>query len=225
VCHGFVGNRMLRARGIEAERMLLEGALPQDIDGAIVEFGFPMGPFAMGDLAGLDVSWRMRKAQGLTAEIADRLCEAGRFGQKTSKGFYRYEAGSRAPHPDPEVEALIAEASARHGIARRTIDKQEILERLIFPMINEGARILEEGIAARPSDIDVIWVYGYGWPVWRGGPMYYADRLGLAPIREKLAEIAARSNDERLEPAPLITRLAAEGGSFASLAQAARSRT
>src|SRR5437870_6733064 len=183
VCHGFVGNRMLSARSIESERMLLEGALPQDVDGAIVEFGFPMGPFAMGDLAGLDVSWRMRKAQGLKSEIADLLCEAGRFGQKTGKGFYLYEAGSRTPRPDPEVESLIVEASARRGIARRSIDNEEIVERLIFPMINEGARILEEGIAARPGDIDVIWIYGYGWPVWRGGPVFYDDQVGLASIR------------------------------------------
>jgi 3-hydroxyacyl-CoA dehydrogenase len=224
VCHGFVGNRMLRARSIEAERMLLEGALPQDIDGAIVEFGFPMGPFAMGDLAGLDVSWRMRKAQGLTSEIADQLCEAGRFGQKTSKGFYLYEAGSRTPRPDPEVEKLIVETSARRGIARRPIGKQEIVERLIYPMINEGARILDEGIATRPGDIDVIWIYGYGWPVWRGGPMFYADRVGLAEIRDKLAEMAKRSNDERLEPAPLLSRLVSERRSLASLAEKAPGR-
>jgi 3-hydroxyacyl-CoA dehydrogenase len=224
VCHGFVGNRMLRARGIEAERMLLEGALPQDIDGAIVEFGFPMGPFAMGDLAGLDVGWRMRKAQGLKSEIADRLCEAGRFGQKTGKGFYLYEAGSRTPRPDPEVEKLVIEASARHGIARRPIDRQEILERLLYPMINEGARILEEGIAARPGDIDVIWIYGYGWPLWRGGPMFYADQVGLAAIRDKLAEIAARSKDARLEPAPLLDRLTSERRGFASLTEPARAR-
>jgi 3-hydroxyacyl-CoA dehydrogenase len=224
VCHGFVGNRMLRARSIEAERLLLEGALPQDVDGAIVEFGFPMGPFAMGDLAGLDVSWRMRKAQGLKSEIADQLCEAGRFGQKTGKGFYLYEAGSRTPRPDPEVEGLIVGTSTRRGVVRRPIDKKEIVERLIFPLINEGARILEEGIAARPGDIDVIWIYGYGWPVWRGGPMFYADRVGLASIRDRLAEMAGRSKDTRLAPGPLLARLAAEGRGFASLAEPMRSR-
>ncbi len=144
VCHGFVGNRMLSARGIEAEKLLLEGALPHEVDGALTEFGFPMGPFAMGDLAGLDVGWRMRKAQGTRAEIADQLCEQGRFGQKTGKGFYLYEAGSRTPKPDPDVEKLIVDTSAQLGIERRKIDKQEIIERLIFPMINEGARILEE---------------------------------------------------------------------------------
>ncbi|HEV3396992.1 MAG TPA: 3-hydroxyacyl-CoA dehydrogenase NAD-binding domain-containing protein, partial [Xanthobacteraceae bacterium] len=179
VTHGFVGNRMLHARGIEAERMLLEGALPQDVDGALTEFGFPMGPFAMGDLAGLDVGWRVRKASGAKAEIADALVEAGRYGQKTSRGFYRYEGGSRSPIPDAEVEKLIVEASVRHGVKRRNLDRKEIFERLIFPLINEGARILDEGIATRPGDIDVIWVYGYGWPVWTGGPMHYADRVGL----------------------------------------------
>ena len=186
VCHGFVGNRMLHTRGIEAERMLLEGALPQDVDGALTEFGFPMGPFAMGDLAGLDVGWRVRKASGAKAEIADALVDAGRYGQKTGRGFYRYEGGSRSPLPDPDVEKLIVEASVRHGIKRRNLDRKEIFERLIFPMINEGARILDEGIAMRPGDIDVIWVYGYGWPVWTGGPMHYADRVGLPYIRERI---------------------------------------
>jgi 3-hydroxyacyl-CoA dehydrogenase len=214
VCHGFVGNRMLRARSIEAERLLLEGALPHEVDGALTEFGFPMGPFAMSDLAGLDVSWRMRKAQGVRAEIADALCEQGRFGQKTSKGFYLYEAGSRTGAPDPEVEHFIVAASKRLGIARRAIDKKEIVERLIFPMINEGARILEEGIAQRPGDIDVIWIYGYGFPVWRGGPMFYADQTGLPYIRDRLAELSTTTDDKRHEPAALLVRLAAENSTF-----------
>ncbi|MGH6665044.1 MAG: 3-hydroxyacyl-CoA dehydrogenase NAD-binding domain-containing protein, partial [Pseudolabrys sp.] len=162
--HGFVGNRMLGARSIEAERLLLEGALPHEVDGALTEFGFPMGPFAMGDLAGLDVGWRNRKSQGLRAEIADALCEAGHYGQKTGKGFYRYDANSRTALPDDDTKTLIVAASRRLGIARRAIDKKEIIERLIFPMINEGARILDEKIAQRPGDIDVIWVYGYGFP-------------------------------------------------------------
>jgi 3-hydroxyacyl-CoA dehydrogenase len=217
VCHGFVGNRMLRVRSIEAERLLLEGALPQDIDAALVNFGFPMGPFATGDLAGLDIGWRMRKAQGARAEIADQLCEAGRFGQKTGKGFYLYETGSRTPRPDPEVEQLIVATSKRLGIARRAIAGEEIVERLIFPTINEGARILEEGIALRPGDIDVIWIYGYGFPVWRGGPMYHADRVGLPHIRDRLAEFARRTGDRRHDPAPLLARLATEGRGFASL--------
>jgi len=221
VTHGFVGNRMLHARGIEAERMLLEGALPQDVDGALTEFGFPMGPFAMGDLAGLDVGWRVRKASGAKAEIADALVEAGRHGQKTGKGFYKYEGGSRSPIPDPDVEKLIVEASVRHGIKRRNLDRKEIFERLIFPLINEGARILDEGIAMRPGDIDVIWVYGYGWPVWTGGPMHYADRVGLPYIRDRLAEIAARAKNPKLEPAPLLAKLADGGGTFSSFKKAA----
>ncbi len=217
VCHGFVGNRMLRARSVEAERLLLEGALPQDVDGALTEFGFPMGPFAMADLAGLDISWRMRKAQGARAEIADQLCEAGRFGQKTQKGFYLYEAGSRTPRPDPAVEALIVATSKRLGISRRPFERQEIVERLVFPMINEGARILDEGIALRAGDIDVIWIHGYGFPVWRGGPMFYADTIGLPYVRDRLAAFARQTGDPRHEPAALLTRLASEGGGFGSL--------
>jgi 3-hydroxyacyl-CoA dehydrogenase len=217
VCHGFVGNRMLRVRSVEAERLLLEGALPQDVDGALTEFGFPMGPFAMGDLAGLDISWRMRKAQGAHAEIADQLCEQGRFGQKTGKGFYLYQEGSRTPVPDPEVEQLIIATSHRLGVARRTLDRKEITERLIFPMINEGARILEEGIAQRASDIDVIWVYGYGFPAWRGGPMFYADKIGLRYICDRLAEFVRQTGDRKHEPAPLLARLAAADQGFASL--------
>jgi 3-hydroxyacyl-CoA dehydrogenase len=216
VCHGFVGNRMLSPRQNQAERLLLEGALPRDVDAAAVEFGFPMGPFAMSDLAGIDVGWRIRKALGTRNEIADVLADMGRFGQKTGRGFYIYEKGSRSPIPDPEVEEIIAAASKRLGIARRQIDKKEIVERLIFPMINEGAKILDEGIAYRASDIDVIWVYGYGWPIWRGGPMYYADHLGLAYVRDQLANYAKVSGNKSLEPSPLLTRLAAENGTFAS---------
>jgi 3-hydroxyacyl-CoA dehydrogenase len=172
VCHGFVGNRMHRVRAVEAERLLLEGALPQDVDAALTDFGFAMGPFATADLAGLDVSWRMRKAQGLSAAIADLLCESGRFGQKTGRGFYLYTAGSRTPQPDPEVARLIAAEMERRGLAPRAIGKDEIVERLLFAMINEGARILAEGMARRSGDIDVIWVYGYGFPAHRGGPMH-----------------------------------------------------
>ncbi len=215
VCHGFVGNRMLSARGIEAEKLLLEGALPQDVDGALTEFGFPMGPFAMGDLAGIDVGWRSRKERGVRAEIADTLAEAGRFGQKTGKGFYLYEG--RTPKPDPEVEKLIVDASVRLGVKRRNISKQEIIERLIYPMVNEGARILEEGIALRSGDIDVIWLYGYGFPAWRGGPMHWADGVGLAKIRDRLKELAQSSGDKRHEPAALLNRLADEGGTFGAL--------
>jgi len=222
VCHGFVGNRMHRLRSVEAERALLDGALPQGVDAALTRFGFPMGPLAAADLAGLDISWSMRKAQGLRAEIADSLCELGRYGQKTAKGFYRYAEGSRAPLPDPEVEQLIVAASARLGIARRPIDADAIVERLLFPMINEGARILDEGIARRPGDIDVIWIYGYAFPAWRGGPMFYADRVGLAHIAERLRGFAAATGEERYAPAPLLARLAAEGRGFASLIETVR---
>ncbi|RWF86422.1 MAG: 3-hydroxyacyl-CoA dehydrogenase, partial [Mesorhizobium sp.] len=173
VCHGFVGNRMLAARGTESEALLLEGATPQQIDRVFTDFGWPMGPFQMGDLAGLDIGWRNRKARGETAMIADTLCEQGHFGQKTGRGFYLYENGSRTPAPNPEVEALIRDKAAEKGIAPRAIGADEIIERALYPMINEGAKILEEGIAARASDIDVVWVNGYGFPVGKGGPMFW----------------------------------------------------
>jgi len=216
VCYGFVGNRMLARRSVETEHLLLEGALPQQIDAAVTGFGFPMGPCAMMDLAGLDVGWRIRQGRGERALIEDALCDAGHYGQKTGKGYFRYEAGSRMPLPDAEVEKIILDAASRLGINRRPISEEEIVERMVLPMINEGARILEEGIAARPGDIDVIWVYGYGWPVWRGGPMHYADQLGLPHIRDRLRFYADRSGDETLRPAPLLDRLAAEGRNFAN---------
>jgi 3-hydroxyacyl-CoA dehydrogenase len=215
VCRGFVGNRMLARRQEAAERLLLDGALPHEVDRAFTDFGFPMGPLAVSDLAGLDISWRNRKALGIRAEIADTLCEMGRFGQKTGKGYYRYEPGSRTPVRDPEADAVVIAASRKLGRTRRNFTPDDIVEGLIFPMINEGARILEEGIAARASDIDVIWVRGYGFPVWRGGPMFYADRIGLAKIRERLQTFAQESGDETLKPAPLIEKLAAAGKGFA----------
>lgn len=219
VCDGFIGNRMLMRRTTELERLMLEGAMPSDIDAAITEFGFPMGACAMGDLAGLDVGWRIRKERGTTAPISDAICEQGRYGQKTGRGYFLYEPGSRVPLPDPEVEQLIIATSKALGIERRAIGAEEIIERMIYPMINEGAHILEEGIAMRPGDIDVVWIYGYGWPVWRGGPMFYADQVGLPHIAERLAFYAGRSGDKGLEPAPLLTRLAAEGKGFSSLSQ------
>lgn len=218
VCDGFVGNRMLAQRGKQSEKLLFEGALPQQVDAVVTKFGMPMGPFAMGDLAGLDIGWRSRKDRGIKSEIADALCEAGRFGQKTGKGYYKYEAGSRAPMPDPEVEKLIDETLLRLGRKKRVVSDDEILERMMYPMINEGAKILEEGIAARPSDIDVVWLYGYGWPIYRGGPMFWADTVGLKHIAERLAFYAKETNDPSLEPAPLLKKLAAEGKTFASLA-------
>ncbi len=215
VCYGFVGNRMLHQRSAQAERLLLEGALPQQVDRTLVDFGFPMGPFAMGDLAGLDVGWRIRKARGARgAPVADRLCELGRFGQKTGRGYYHYDAHDRVPKPDPEVERIIADVSTRAGVERRAISDEEILQRLLYPMVNEGARILEEGVAIRASDIDVIWVYGYGWPVYRGGPMYWADHVGLGTVRDRLLELRKRTGDELWTPAPLLSRLADQGKGF-----------
>jgi 3-hydroxyacyl-CoA dehydrogenase len=215
VCYGFAGNRMLSRRSRQGERLLIEGALPQEVDAAMVNFGNRMGPFAVGDLAGLDIGWRIRKAAGTKAPIADALCEQGRFGQKTGKGFYLYPEGARLGVPDPEVEGLIVKVSQELGVQRRPISEKEIVERLVFPMIDEGARILDEGIAARASDIDMIWIYGYGWPAWRGGPMYYADHAGLAYVASSLEAYAAASGDESLLPSPSLKQLAESGRTFA----------
>jgi 3-hydroxyacyl-CoA dehydrogenase len=217
VCDGFIGNRMLAKRGIEAERLILEGALPEQVDKVVTDFGLPMGPFAMSDLAGIDVSWRINIARGRQSPVSDKLAELGRFGQKTGRGYFIYEAGSRVPKPDPAVTQLILDTSKRLGIVRREISNPEILERMVYPMINEGARILDEGIAMRAGDIDIAWVFGYGWPVWRGGPMHYADGVGLAAIRDRLTVYAKASGDQTLEPAPLLSRLATDGKGFASL--------
>ena len=220
VCHGFIGNRMLEGYTREVRFLLEEGATPAGIDSAITEFGMAMGPCAMADLAGLDVSWRKRKADAHLRDpakrysaVADRLCERGRFGQKTGAGYYRYAEGSRTPIPDPEVEALIAEVAAEKGIARRSIGAEEIVARCLYPLVNEGARILEEGIALRASDIDVVWVYGYGFPAWRGGVMHWADRVGLGAIRDAVARFG--ETHDFWEPAPLLGRLADEGRGFA----------
>ncbi|SDA25436.1 3-hydroxyacyl-CoA dehydrogenase [Methylobacterium sp. UNC378MF] len=217
VCFGFVGNRMLERRSRAGERLLLEGALPHEVDAAVTGFGFRMGPFAMADLAGLDIGWRSRKDFGGRAPVADSLAEQGRFGQKTGRGFYLYPDGARTGTRDPEVEALIARVAAEHGVARRSFTADEIVARLMYPMVNEGARILEERIAARPGDIDTIWINGYNWPAWRGGPMHWADTVGLRTIAEALSRFAAETGDDSQEPAPLLKRLAAEGGSFAGL--------
>ena len=213
VCDGFVGNRMLAGRGREAEKLIFEGALPQQVDKVLYDFGFPMGPFAMGDMAGLDVGWRIRKARGTSSPVADRLCEMGRFGQKTGAGYFTYEAGSRVAIPDPEVEQIIIEEAAKLGIERREISDQEVLDRCLLPMINEGAKILEEGLAIRASDIDVIWVYGYGWPVYRGGPMFYADLVGLPAIHARMLEFQD-AYGAHWQPAASIAEMAADGGGF-----------
>lgn len=214
-CHGFVGNRMLARRSEQVDRVLLEGASPQEIDRALTDFGSKLGPCAMGDLAGLDISWRMRRATGRKAPAADALVEAGRLGQKTGKGYYRYGADVRVPQVDPEVAEIIERAAREAGIVRREISQDEILDRLILPMVNEGARILDDGIAARAGDIDVIWLNGYGFPRWRGGPMFYAQTRGLRDVVARLEELAAATGDASLEPAPLLRKLAAENGAFA----------
>ncbi len=216
-CFGFVGNRMLEARTRAAERLLVAGALPHEVDAALTGFGFKMGPFAMSDLAGNDIGWRSRKSRGKTAAVADAICERGWFGQKTGRGYYLYPEGTRAGQRDPEVEALIADVSAKEGVARRSFTSEEILARLLDPMVNEGARILEEGIATRSGDIDIVWLTGYNWPAWRGGPMHWAEAVGLDVIVRRLEEQAAESGDASLEPAPLLRRLAAEGKGFSAL--------
>ncbi len=221
VCHGFVGNRMLSARSAENEDLLLEGATPAQIDKVFTDFGWPMGPFAMGDLAGLDIGWRNRKALGKTAPIADALCEQGRFGQKTGKGFYIYEEGSRTPKTDPHVETLIEETARAKGINRRTISDEEITERTLYPLINEGARILEEEIAARASDIDIVWTNGYGFPIGKGGPMFYADTIGLKTIVDRLDHWHGKTGRQVFKPAALLRKLADEGEIFSALGKKA----
>ena len=214
VCYGFVGNRMLHQRGLQAEKLILEGALPHQVDKVLTDFGFPMGPFAMGDLAGLDVGWRIRKGRGVKSPVADRICELGRFGQKTGAGYFRYDKGDRTPIPDPDVEKIITEVAAEQSIVRRHIGDEEIRERLLYPMVNEGAKILEEKIAIRASDIDVIWVYGYGWPVYRGGPMFWADAIGLRALRDRMLAFKKQTGDAFWTPAPLLDRLADAGKGF-----------
>ncbi len=222
VCDGFIGNRMLHGYFREAGFLLEEGALPQQVDKVIEDFGFAMGPFRVGDLAGLDVGWYIRKRQAATrrphlrySKVADQICELGRFGQKTGAGWYRYEAGDRTPIPDPAVEALIVKASKEAGIKRREISGQEILERCIYALVNEGADILEEGIALRASDIDIVYIYGYGFPRYRGGPMLYADTVGLDKVLESVRRFHS-VHGEFWIPAPLLEKLAAEGKKFNS---------
>jgi len=225
-CDGFIGNRMLAGYRRESEFLLLEGASPEQVDRALVSFGMPMGPHAMGDMAGLDIGAagrRRRRAEGTLPDdprfgvIADKLVELGRFGQKTGAGYYRYEASSREPKPDPAVAEIINQEARRLGIARREIDDQEIVDRCVYPLINEAARILDAGIAQRPGDIDVVWVNGYGFPRVRGGPMQFADETGLGQVLERLRAYAHEHGSLYWTPAPLIERLVAEGKAFSSL--------
>jgi len=219
-CYGFVGNRMLHQYGREAQFLVEEGAKPQDVDGALYKFGMAMGPLAVGDLAGLDVGWRIRKEfkhlekPGLRyAKVADELCERGRYGQKTGAGWYKYDENRKAI-PDPEVDALIEEIAAAQGITRRAITEEEIIERTQYALINEGAKILEEGIALRAVDIDIIYLNGYGYPAWRGGPMWYGDTVGLKKVYDRVCQFQAE-HGELWTPAPLLKKLAEEGKTFA----------
>jgi 3-hydroxyacyl-CoA dehydrogenase len=220
VCDGFVGNRMVGEYLREAGFLLEEGATPQQVDKALTKFGLAMGPFAMSDLAGLDIGWYIRKRQAPTrpahlrySKVADLICEMGRFGQKTGAGYYKYEAGNRTPIADSAIEELIVKSAQGAGVHRREITDQEIIERCMFALINEGAKILEEGIALRASDIDLVYVNGYGFPPYRGGPMFYADTVGLDKVHAKVEEFH-RVHGEFWKPAQLLISLAQEGKRF-----------
>ena len=221
VCDSFAANRMLYPYSRQAQFLIEEGAFPEQVDKVIYDFGFPMGPFALSDLAGIDVGWRVRQHREPSrpkhlrySEIADRLYEMGRYGQKTRKGWYNYEEGSRIPMPDPEVVDLVVRTSRELKIDRREISDEEILQRCIYPLINEGARILEEGIVQRASDLDIVWLYGFGFPRYRGGPMFYADSVGLRHVYEVMQGFC-EIHEDWLEPAPLLERLAQEDKTFA----------
>jgi len=229
VCYGFIGNRMLGHYAREAQLCIIEGATPGQVDTAMEEWGMAMGPLAVFDLAGLDVGYKAR--QGLPEaergdprafRVADALVEMNRLGQKTGAGFYRYDPETRARSSDPEVEALIEREAAALGVERREIDAEEIVDRLTFALVNEGLNILDEGIAQRPGDIDVVYVYGYGFPAWRGGPMHYADAVGLAHVLERVHEFGQRFGSENWTPAPLLEKLVDDG---VTLAEWAKSRS
>jgi 3-hydroxyacyl-CoA dehydrogenase len=217
---GFIGNRMLTPYLREAQFLLEEGASVEGINEALYDFGIAMGPLAMSDLAGLDVGWRARKEfkhlekPGVRVPlVADRLAEMGRFGQKTGRGWSRYDENRKAS-PDPETAALIEQMAQEAGIPRRTISRDEIVDRTIFALVNEGAHLLGEGIALRASDIDVVYLNGYGFPAWRGGPMFYADTVGLKTVLRRIEEFRERHGDDLWQPAPLLRRLAEDGGTF-----------
>ncbi len=225
-CDGFIGNRMLAGYFREAAFLVEEGATPEQVDRVLYDFGFAMGPFAVSDLAGLDVGWRIRKGKAAArptdlrySPVADWLCERGRFGQKTGAGWYRYEPGGRTPRPDPEVAALIAESARAQGLRRREVGDEEVLTRCLYPLVNEGARLLAEGIALRPGDIDVVYLHGYGFPRYRGGPMYWADTLGLKRVFDEIARYH-RAHGRLWEPAPLLRQLAEQGKGFRDLGRA-----
>ena len=221
---GFIGNRMLGQYTRQAGEIILQGATPYQVDSVMNGFGMPMGPFQMNDLVGLDLGWRARKLAGvapedvpITARVADKLCELERFGQKTSRGYYIYPEGSRAGQPDPEVVALVEQTSAELGIERQEVADDEVLKRCLYPLINEGARILEEGIALRPCDIDIVYINGYGFPEVTGGPMFWADQQGLDNVLADIKRYGELYGGDAWEPAPLLEKLVAEGKGFASL--------
>jgi 3-hydroxyacyl-CoA dehydrogenase len=224
VCDGFIGNRMLARYYAAAHDLIMAGALPQQIDEALQKFGMAMGPFRVGDLAGLDIGWALRKRRAAESpgrdfsNVSDVLCEAGRFGQKTGAGWYRYETGSRNPIPDPEVTAMIEQYRRERGIAPRPVGSREIVQRCMYALVNEGARIIDDGIAQRSSDIDLVYLNGYGFPAFRGGPMFYADQTGLPEIVRALERIAAQpgSDKDAWSPAPLLVRLAHRGQTFSA---------
>ena len=214
---GFIGNRMLAGYTYQANMLLLEGALPNQVDSALESFGMSMGPFRMMDLVGLDLGWRARKLADmetpLANKISDALCEQDRFGQKTSKGFYNYSEGSRAPNAAPENEPIYKEISEQNNIKRREISDQEIIDRCILALVNEGARILEEGVAQRSGDMDIVYINGYGFPIWRGGPMFYANQLGLSEVINKMNDFS-ELDAHFWKPAPLLRKLADESSTF-----------
>jgi 3-hydroxyacyl-CoA dehydrogenase len=219
-CYGFVGNRMLHPYGSQAQFLVEEGAAPQDVDRVLYQFGWAMGPLAVGDLAGLDVGWRIRKEHAHLRQegvryplVADALCERGRYGQKTGAGWYKYDENRKAI-PDPEVDALILELAVQANIQRRTITDEEIIERTQYALINEGAKILQEGIALRAVDIDIVYLNGYGYPAWRGGPMWYADTVGLKKVYDRVCDFH-QQHGAAWEPAPLLKELAEAGKTFA----------
>ncbi|MGI4719471.1 MAG: 3-hydroxyacyl-CoA dehydrogenase NAD-binding domain-containing protein [Janthinobacterium lividum] len=220
VCDGFIGNRMLEQYLRQAFFLLEEGALPEQVDAAIEQFGFAMGPFRMSDLAGNDIGWYIRKRRAIESpeiaysKTADLLCEQGRFGQKTGAGWYDYQPGDRKAHPSPLVNDMIVRHSADLGLERRAIADEEIVERLVYALVNEGARILEEGIALRASDIDMVYLTGYGFPLHRGGPMFYADSVGLPNVLDAIRRYARGRHGEAWQPAPLLERRALEGKGF-----------
>ena len=220
VCDGFIGNRMIEQYVRQAGFLLEEGALPQQVDKAAEKFGFAMGPFRMGDLAGNDIGWAIRKRRYVEkpdvtySKTADRLCEMGRYGQKTGAGWYDYKPGDRTPYPNDDVNNMIVDESKSLGVERRKITDQEIVERLVYALVNEGAQILDEGIAQRASDIDMVYLTGYGFPVWRGGPMFYADTVGLAKVVMAMNKYAKGKHGDAWKPAPLLAKLASAGKTF-----------